>query len=69
VLSLPFDSQASHYDTLRANEPTPIDYAPGGGGGNGGGGQFDTQSLEQGRDAGIWGTGNTFGREQLQNYR
>ena len=42
---------------------------PAGGGGNGGGGQFDTQSLEQGRDAGIWGTGNTFGREQLQTYR
>lgn len=50
-------------------EPTPIDYAPGGGMGGGGGGQFDTQSLEQDRDAGIWGTGNTFGREQLQNYR
>jgi hypothetical protein len=48
------------------DEP-PMDYTPGGGSGGGGGG--GREYIPPGNDAGIWGTGNDFGRAESERYR
>lgn len=45
------------------DKPIPIDYPPSGGGGGG------YEYMPPGNDPGIWGTGTTFGREQIPNYK